>query len=142
MARTLPLIALAAWLGGTGCDARPKESTAEVRPTVETAAAPRPGADPLNIPVPRAQPTKPDIAKITYDRGNRKLAVYDLPDPSARWMLTTPTVPMGLPIEREYQFPPGMELDLDSVSIFYTVPNCRPSPTVSLREILDSRSRQ
>jgi hypothetical protein len=64
--------------------------------------------------------------------------VYDLPDRQARWMLTLPTAPMGVPVDREYQFPPGMELDLDEVSVFYTVPNSRPSQAVSLREILDT----
>ena len=36
----------------------------------------------------------------------------------------------------------GNDLDLDQVTVYYTVPNRRPSPTVSLREILESRGAQ
>jgi hypothetical protein len=32
-----------------------------------------------------------------------------------------------------------VDLDLDQTAVYYTVPNRRPSPTVSLREIIDAR---
>ncbi len=144
MTRLVPLAvaALAVGWAGIGCDARPQEATPEVHPPAEPASVPpRPGPDPLHTPAPRPQATRPDLGKINYDAGTRTLSVYELPDRSARWMLATPNAPMGLPIDRDYQFPMGMELDLDSVSLFYTVPNSRPSLPVSLREILDRDPR-
>lgn len=144
MVRMTPLI-IAGWtvsMAGIGCDARPQEPTPDIHPPANPAAVPpRPGPDPLHTPAPRPQAAKPDLNKIHYDTGTRTLFVYELPDRSARWMLSTPSAPMGLPIDREYQFPMGMELDLDTVSLFYTVSNSRPSPAVSLREILERDPR-
>jgi len=140
----IPLVLAGLTVGwvGIGCDARPQESTPEVHPPQDPASVPpRPGPDPLHTPAPRSQAAKPDLSKITYNTSNRTLSVYELPDRSARWMLSTPGAPMGLPIDGGYQFPMGMELDLDSVSLFYTVPNSRPSPAVSLREILERDPR-
>ncbi len=138
-ARPFPVLfaASAVWLAAPGCDAQPRGTSTDAR-TVPTAATPaHTGPEAAVVNAPQAQ--KPDLTRLDYDPGTRTLTVYELPERSARWMLTTPTAPTGVPVDREYQFPPNMDLDLDQVAVYYTVPNRRPSPTVSLREILDAR---
>ena len=131
------LAASAAWAAASGCDAQPRATSTEVR-TVPTAAAPtRPGDEFVRAPAP--QPHKPDLTRLGFDPSTRTLTLYELPEQSGRWMLTSPAAPVGVPVDREYKFPPEANLDLDRVAVFYTVPNRRPSPTVSLREIIDAR---
>ena len=139
MARSLTAPLAAAGLL-TGCDAQPRETAEEPR-TVATAPAPAAAPVPARPPVgSQAQASKPDLDRLGFDPGNRKLTLYPLTDRSARWMLATPTAPTGVPVDREYEFPSELALDLDRVAVFYTVANRRPSPTVSLREILESRN--
>lgn len=131
------LAASAAWVAVPGCDAQPRAASTEVR-TVPTAATPaRPGDEFVRAPSP--QPHKPDLTRLGFDPSTRTLTLYELPELSGRWMLTSPAAPVGVPVDREYKFPPEMELDFDRVAVFYTVPNRRPSPTVTLREIIDAR---
>ncbi|HVK16513.1 MAG TPA: hypothetical protein VM533_06160 [Fimbriiglobus sp.] len=133
----LVLVASAAWAAASGCDAQPRATSSEAR-TVPTAVAPaRHGDDYVLAPAPQAH--KPDLARLGFDPSTRTLTLYELTDTSARWMLASPATPAGVPLEREYKFPPEVDLDLDRVAVFYTVPNRRPSPTVSLREIIDAR---
>ena len=136
LTRTALLLLLAALLAsGTGCEAQPR--TAAIESDGGPTVPPRPSPDPLHTPAPRAQAPKPDLARMKYDPAGQVLTLYELPDRSARWMLATPAVPAGVPVDREYQFPPSMAFDLEQVAVFYTVPNRLPSPTVTLREILD-----
>lgn len=141
MWRTLAGVGLSALV--VGCDASPRDPSTErnVSSTISASAPPRPGPDPLHTPAPRPQPPRPDLARLSFDASARRLRLYDLPEPSARWMITLPSSPMGVPVDREYQFPPGMDLDVDSVAVFYTMPNNRPSPAVSLREIAEMGAR-
>ena len=120
-----------------GCDAQPRGTTADARTVPTTANPTRPGGEFVLAPAP--QPLKPDLTRLGFDPSTRTLTLYDLPEQSSRWMLASPAAPGGVPVDREYQFPPDVDLDLDRVAIFYTVPNSRPSPTVSLREIIDAR---
>jgi hypothetical protein len=139
IARPLPAIlaASAVWLTAPGCDAQPRGTTTDTR-TVPTAANPaRPGDEFVLAPAP--QPLKPDLTRLGFDPSTRTLTLYELPEQSSRWMLASPAAPTGVPVEREYKFPPDVDLDLDRVAVFYTVANSRPSPTVSLREIIDAR---
>jgi hypothetical protein len=132
--RLLPVVLAASALAG--CDAPPRGSGGEAR---STAADPhRPTPNPFDE-APRPQAPKPDLALLSYDPGNRKLTLYPLPNRSARWMISLPTAQAGVPVDREYEFPPGLDLDLNLVAVYYTVPNRRPSPAVSLREILEAR---
>jgi hypothetical protein len=131
MAR-LVLAASAAWAAASGCDAQPRATSTEVR-TVPT----RSGDEFVRAPAP--QPNKPDLTRLGFDPSTRTLTLYELPEQSSRWMLASPATPAGVPVDREYKFPPEADLDLDRVAVFYTVPNRRPSPTVSLREIIDAR---
>src|SRR5690242_2712357 len=139
IAHSLPalLAAAAAGMAATGCDAQPRGTATEVH-TAPTAATPaRPGPEFVLAPAP--QPQKPDLTRLGFDPSSRTLTLYELPDRSARWMLVSPAAPAGVPVDREYKFPPEVDLDLDQTTVFYTVPNRRPSPTVSLREIIDAR---
>jgi hypothetical protein len=131
MAR-LVLAASAAWAAASGCDAQPRATSTEVR-----TAPTRPGDEFVRAPAP--QPTKPDLTRLGFDPSTRTLTLYELPEESGRWMLASPAAPAGVPVDREYKFPPEADLDLDRVAVFYTVANRRPSPTVSLREIIDAR---
>lgn len=133
----LVLVVSAAWVAAPGCDAQPRATTTEAR-TIPTATNPaRPGDEFVLTPSP--QPNKPDLSRLGFDPSSRTLTLYDLPEQSSRWMLASPAKPGGVPVDREYKFPPEIDLDLDRFAVFYTVPNRRPSPTVSLREIIDSR---
>ena len=135
MAR-LVLAASAAWAAASGCDAQPRAASTEAHtlPTVSTA---RPGDEFVRALSPQAH--KPDLTRLGFDPSTRTLTLYELPEQSSRWMLASPATPAGVPVDREYKFPPEADLDLDRVAVFYTVPNRRPSPTVSLREIIDAR---
>ena len=120
---------------GIGCEAQPHASTVDSRadePLVSRAAS-----DQFQGPT-QQQPEKPDLTRLAYNPDKRKLTLYDLPERSARWMLMMPGKPMGIPVESEYEFPAGLECDVEQITIFYTVPNRRPSPTVTLREIQES----
>jgi hypothetical protein len=130
MARLFPaLLAVAA-----GCDAQPRGTTADTR---TAATSSRLGDEFVLAPAP--QPLKPDLTRLGFDPSSRTLTLYELPEESSRWMLASPAAPGGVPVDREYKFPPDLDLDLDRVHVFYTVPNSRPSPSVSLREIIDAR---
>jgi hypothetical protein len=132
------LLAASAWLAAAGCDAQPRGTVTDAH-TAPTAPAPaRQGQEFVLATAP--QPQKPDLTRLGFDPSTRTLTLYELPDRSARWMLASPDAPTGVPVDREYNFPPEVDLDLDRVSVFYTVPNRRPSPTVSLREIVDARN--
>ena len=56
-------------------------------------------------------------------------------------MIVVPPSPAAVPVvDSEYEFPAMMTVDPSQVTVFYTVPNRRPSPSVTLREIVDAAS--
>ena len=132
MVSTAGLTALAL----VGCDASPRGSTADTRGPDVLAVRAQPESPAL--PPTQQESAKPDVARLGYDAARRTLRVYELPERSARWMLTLPGSPMGVPVDGEYEFPANVECDLDQVVLFYTLPNRRPSPGVSLREIVET----
>jgi hypothetical protein len=139
--RTAAILSLTAALALlAGCEAQPRSGQGDSDGS--QTVPPRPSPDPLHTPAPRPRASKPDLARIKYDTANQVLTLYELPDRSARWMLATPANPGGVPVDREYQFPPSMAFDLEQVAVFYTVPDRLPSPTVTLREIVDGRGGQ
>lgn len=135
--RFLPLLAVAV-LGGCQPARTPDtpgrgEPRPEAPPTTGTS---RP--DPLAVSNPRRTP-KPDPTRLRYDPSTRTLELYELAGKDARWMLCTPTDPRGVPVDRVHQFPAAMDLDLDRVSVFAVVAG-RPSPAVTLQDILDAKN--
>ena len=119
-----------------GCEASPRGAVADGR-APEALAIRTPPAPPAR---PDAQPesAKPDVSRLGYDPARRTLRVYELADPAARWVLTLPGAPMGVPVDGEYEFPATVECDFDSIVLFTTLPSHRPSPGVSLREIAEA----
>ena len=119
-----------------GCEASPRGTPADAHPPEAlTIRAPEESATP---PMSHPESAKPDVARLAYDPARRTLRVYDLAEPSARWVLTLPGAPMGVPVDGEYEFPASPDCDLDQVVLFYTLANRRPSPGVSLREIAET----
>lgn len=112
-----------------GCDARHRTAST---PTPATAADPDP-ARPPTAP-------KPDLTRLRYDPAARTLTLYPLPDAGGRWLLRTADAPAGVPVDREVTFAGGADPDLGAVAVFYTLPNRRPSPPVTLREIVEAHS--
>lgn len=136
----LTRMVLGAWaLTLAGCEASPRGSTADTHvaevPTLR--ALPESPA----LPPTRQESAKPDVQRLGYDPARRTLRVYELPERAGRWMLTLPGAPMGVPVDGEYEFPANVDCDLDQVVLFYTLPNRRPSPGVSLREIVETAQR-
>ncbi len=132
----IPLLAAAA-LGG--CEpARTPDTHGRGEPRIE--APPTTGAsklDPLAVSNPRRTP-KPDLTRLRFDPSTRTLELYELAGKDSHWMLSTPSAPRGVPVDRVHQFPNTMELDFERVSVFY-VTGGRPSPAVTLQEILDAK---
>jgi hypothetical protein len=93
--------------------------------------------DPLAISNPRRTP-KPDLTRLRFDPSTRTLELYELAGKDSRWMLSTPSDPRGVPVDRVHQFPSMMDLDLERVAVFYVIGG-RPSPAVTLQEILDAK---
>ena len=122
-----------------GCEASPRSASADAH-APEALAVRTPPELPA-VPVTPQESAKPDVARLAYDPARRTLRVYDLAEPAARWVLTLPGAPMGVPVDGEYEFPANPDCDLDQVVLFYTVPNHRPSPGVSLREIVETAGR-
>jgi hypothetical protein len=131
-------VATAAGLAACGCDAQPRAGTPDSRTASTETSTVRPGSEFALAPA--LQPQKPDLSRLEFELSTRKLTLYDLPDRASRWMLASPDAPGGVPVDREFQFPPEVDLDLDQIAVYYTVPNRRPSPSVSLREILDAHA--
>jgi hypothetical protein len=119
-----------------GCEASQRDTpdtrAADAPPTLHVPA------DASDVPPTRFDSAKPDVHRLGYDAGKRKLRVYELPDRAGQWMLTLPGAPMGVPVDGEYELPANLECDLGQVVLFYTLPNRRPSPGVTLREIVDT----
>jgi hypothetical protein len=138
-ARLLPALiaASAALAAAPGCGTQPRGVATDGRSAPTSASHARQSGEFVRTSAP--QPGKPDLTRLTFDPSTRTLTLYELSDRSARWMLATPAAPAGVPVDREYMFPPEVDLDLDQITVFYTVPNRRPSPAVSLREIIDTR---
>lgn len=132
----LLLVAVAAV---SGCEpARTPDTHSRGEPRIE--APPNTGTgklDPLAISNPRRTP-KPDLTRLRFDPSSRTLELYELAGKDARWMLSAPSAPRGIPVDRVHQFPSTMELDLERVSVFY-VTGGQPSPAVTLQEILDAK---
>ena len=130
------VVAVAAALGGAGCDAQPREAAvADADPQL---ASPTARAEPVRTADRRDQPPAPDVTRLSFDPSTRTLRLYDLPEKSARWMLKLPAAPSGVPVDGAYQFPMGMDFDPTDVAVYYTLPNRRPSPGVSLQEVMDA----
>ncbi len=126
---------------GTGCESARVPSThhsAEQRNELRTPTTGQSKHETIAISSPWQLP-KPDLARLRFDPTTRTLELYQLDGKDARWMLVTPADPRGVPVDRLYQFPTTMDLDLDRVGVFYILAG-RTSPSVTLREILDSRN--
>ena len=140
----MPRLALAlAWFGAAGCGAPPADPVPPPAAVAPGTDAPRPAADDSRSPADAAPPatpraTRPDVTRLAYHADKRTLTLYPLAEQSGRWMLAVPGRPRGVPVDGEYEFPPSMDFDLDQVRVFYTVADRRPSPAVTLREILDA----
>lgn len=151
--RTLVFLSLAA--ATAGCDAaRPPDTVSrgepDFRPPSTAPARPDPagpdrpdrtrdGTDARPVAIQTRQPPKPDLARLRFDPATRTLELYELPGTDARWMLLSPAAARGVPVDQKYQFPAGTDLDLERVAVFY-VANGRPSPAVTLQEILDAKN--
>lgn len=139
-ARLATLFAVTTVTALAGCEAAPRGPTPES--LAPEAPAIRPPADALaetpTPPATRQESAKPDLQRLEYDANRRVLRVYPLAERTASWMLVLPGAPMGVPFEGEYEFPAAPGWDLDQVHLFTTMPNRRPSPSVTLREILDA----
>ncbi len=134
----VPLAAVASW--AVGCDTSRRQPADDSPSATASTEAAHPSPEHL-APVTLAQAPKPDLGRLTYDPAHRKLTLYDLPDRTARWMIVVPPSTSAVPVvDSEYEFPPMVSLDPDQVTVFYTVPNRRPSPSVTLREIVDAAS--
>ena len=74
---------------------------------------------------------------VKYDENSSTLSLYELPQKGARWMVSTPSEPSGVPVPRVYTF--KRKLDPRAVSLFFTVPSGGVSGHISLQEVLDSQ---
>jgi len=139
--RLVPVSLVATALGwAAGGDTSQRQQADESPSSTVSTEAPHPTPDHVP-PGTLAQAPKPDPGRLTYDSAQRKLTLYDLPVPSARWMIVVPPSTAAVPVvDGEYEFPPMVTLDPGQVTVFYTVPNRRPSPGVTLREIVDAAS--
>ena len=122
-----------------GCEASPRGAPADGHPP--DALAVRTPPEPPAGPDAHAESAAPDVSRLGYDAARRTLRVYELPDPAARWVLTLPGSPMGVPVDGEYEFPATVAGDLDSIVLFTTLPSRRPSSGVTLREIAEAGRR-
>jgi hypothetical protein len=116
-------LALALFLAGCTGPREPVAATDRGEP-----AADRPPQDP------KSTLARPDPALMHYDPASRTLTLYDLPDRDAQWMVATPENPLGEPVGAIHAFPD--EVDVDRTAVFYTTTGGRPSPRVTLREVL------
>src|SRR4051812_2748308 len=112
--KTLPL-ALGAALAG--CNSQPQSNSTErahTDPRVESQATGR-------TPNPRVRADRPEVSMVKFDETSSTLSLYELPEKGARWMVSTPTEPNGVPVPRVYKF--KGKLDPRQVSLFFTVPS-------------------
>lgn len=137
----MPRLALAGSLFAValaGCDAPPADPVPAL-PATQTPGADAPRSPESAPPPATPQAARPDVTRLAYHADKRTLTLYPLAERSGRWMLAVPGRPRGVPVDGEYEFPPSMDFDLDQVRVFYTVADRRPSPAVTLREILDAQ---
>jgi hypothetical protein len=88
-------------------------------------------------PNPRVRVGRPEVTMVKFDEATGKLSLYELPEQGARWMVSTPNEPNGVPVPRVYQL--KGKLDPRHVSVFFTVPSGGVSGQLSLQEILESQ---
>ena len=117
-------------LGLVGCESAPP-----AKPTPATPAAPTAGP-PMQPGRPPAE--KPDLLRLGYDPSTHTLTLYPLPARGGRWLLVTADHPDGTPVSGRVSLP--ADADPDRASVFYTLPDQRPSPRVTLREIADAQA--
>ena len=122
-----------------GCEASPRGAPADGH--APDALAVRTSPEPPAGPDAQPESARPDVTRLGYDPARRTLSVYELDDPAARWVLTLPGAPMGVPVDGEYEFPATVDCDSDTIALFTTRPRHRPSPGVSLREIAEAGRR-
>ena len=130
--RPLTLTALT-FAFATGCDAPPAAPAESSKPGPPPAVR-----ESLSQTLPQA--ARPDPTRLEYAPDTRTLTFYPLADTSARWVLTLPGRPAGVPVDGEFAFPPSMPFDFDQVQVFVTAADQRPSAAVSLREIVDAHA--
>src|SRR5262245_53801099 len=99
----IPLVATAlGW--AAGCDTSRRQHTDESPSSTVSSEAQHPTPDHVQPPT-LAQAPKPDLGRLTYDPTQRKLTLYDLPTPSARWMIVVPPSMSAVPVvDSEYEF--------------------------------------
>lgn len=130
------IVVVAAAVAAAGCDASPRGGA--VADADSQLVSPTARTEPPHGPGRRDQPSAPDVTRLSFDPSTRTLRLYDLPEKSARWMLKLPAAPGGVPVDGAYQFPMDADLDPAGVAVYYTLPNRRPSPGVSLQEVMDT----
>ena len=117
-------------VGLAGCESAPPAVPTPATPAAPTAGPPaQPG---------RLTADKPDLLQLHYDAPAGTLTLYALPDRGGRWLLVTADHPDGTPVSGVVRLP--ADVDAERAGVFYTVPDRRPSPRVSLREIADARA--
>jgi hypothetical protein len=126
LGRTLPLFLVAL----AGCNSQPPSESAE-RNHADAHAESQPTG---RTPNPRVRVGRPEVTMVKFDETTGKLSLYELPEQGARWMVSTPSEPNGVPVPRVYQI--KGKLDPRHVSVFFTVPSGGVSGHLSLEEIL------
>jgi hypothetical protein len=134
MMRTwMPTLTLTFGAALSGCNSQP-QSNATDRGHADAHADSQPTG---STPNPRVRLERPSVSMVKYDADSATISLYELPDQGARWMVSTPTEPNGVPVPRVYKF--KGKLDPRQVSLFFTVPSGGVSGHVSLQEILDAQ---
>jgi len=128
--RSLVLIGIA---GVSGCNSEP-QSNATDRGHADAHSESQPSG---RTPNPRVRVGRPEVSMVKYDQVTGKLSLYELQENGARWMVSTPNEPNGVPVPRVYQF--KGKLDPRQVSVFFTVPSGGVSGQLTLQEILDAQ---
>lgn len=116
-----------------GCNSQP-QSNATDRGHTDAHADSQPTG---RTPNPRVRIERPSVSLVKFDETSATLSLYELPEKGARWMVSTPSEPNGVPVPRVYKF--KGKLDPRSVSLFFTVPSGGVSGHVSLQDVLDAQ---
>lgn len=131
---TLMVTVAAVLIASIGCDAQQRDLSSAAEPPASTVPTTRGES---HQPATHDDAPMPDAARMRFDVERRELVVYPLPDRTARWMLSSPMSPKGMPIGLRYRFPAEVDLDLSQVAVFYIEKNRRPSAAVSLDQIVE-----
>lgn len=130
MTRTRMLAAITTAGVLAGCDSTPSD-----RPDLIRAADAPPSRGNPDV---RTGTPKPDPKKLAFDPTTNTLTVYDLPGPSAQWMVRSGGDRSGVPIAQTHRF--AAPVNAGTVRVFYAVPNGGTSAAVTLQDILEAHN--